>query len=71
MTETYVIIEKEDGAQASVIESEFQKHYPDVKYRVLGEETPAAFSADVPKPKKDRPKPTAKTGAPLSEDEAD
>ena len=47
-----VIIETETGAQYSVVESEFKKHYPDVKYKVLGAETPEAFIADVPKPKR-------------------
>lgn len=65
----YVVIEKEDGSQASVIESEFQKHYPDVKYKVLGPETPEAFTADVPKPKKDRAKPTSKIAPHGDEDD--
>jgi hypothetical protein len=47
-----VIIETSEGAQYSVVEADFAKHYPDVKYKVLGDETPSAFIADVPRPAK-------------------
>lgn len=38
-----VIIETKDGALYSVVESDFKKHYPDVAYKVIGDETPADF----------------------------
>jgi len=58
---TNVIIETKDGAQYSVVESAFKKHYPDVKYKVLGEENPTAFAVvGVPKPKAPRKRPAAK-----------
>jgi hypothetical protein len=48
-----VIIETETGAQYSVVESEFKKHYPDVKYKVLGEEKPSDFVVTgIPAPKR-------------------
>lgn len=61
-----VIIETADGAQYSVVESAFRKHYPGVKYKVLGPETPEAFAADVPKPKAKRSHARKKAAAPIA-----
>lgn len=48
-----VIIETTDGAQYSVVEADFKKHYPDVAYKVIGDETPADFVVTgVPRPVK-------------------
>jgi hypothetical protein len=56
-----VIIEKADGSQASVIEAEFQQHYPDVAYKVLGEETDASFEpVGIPKQRAPRRAPRPK-----------
>ncbi len=56
-----VIIQKSDGAQASVDEAEFKRHYPDVKYKVVGDEGTTAFElAGIETPKAARPAPRAK-----------
>lgn len=68
MSETRVIIEKADGTgQASVLLNDFRKHYPDVKYKVLGDESPADFVVTgVPTPKPARKRPSAKKAAPVA-----
>lgn len=60
-----VLIETADGAQYSVVEADYKRHYPDTKYTVIGEETDAAFEVvGVPKPKAPRKRPAAKKTAP-------
>ncbi len=67
MADKYVIIEKRDGSQASVIESDFKRHYPDEKYKVIGPETVGAFTVTgVPQPKAARPRPKAKAAKRLA-----
>jgi hypothetical protein len=62
-----VIIETESGAQYSVVESDFKKHYPDTKYKVVGEETPADFLVTgVPQPKVKRSHARKKAAAPIA-----
>jgi hypothetical protein len=62
-----VIIETSDGAQYSVVERDFKKHYPDVKYKVVGEETPADFLVTgVPQPKAKRSHARKKAAAPIA-----
>lgn len=72
MADTSVIIETSDGAQYSVVERQFKKHYPHVKYKVIGEETPGDFVVTgVPAPKAKRSharrKAAASIAAPVSE----
>lgn len=60
-----VIIETEDGANYSVDEAQFKRHYPDRKYKVLGAETDGSFAlAGIPRQKRTRSKPKAKGTAP-------
>jgi len=50
-----------DGAEFSVVEADYKKHYPDEKYKVIGEENDTAFElVGVPTPKAARRTPKAK-----------
>lgn len=56
-----VLIRKADGSEASVIEADFKKHYPDESYKVIGKESDQAFALQgVPAPRAARRAPRAK-----------
>lgn len=59
-----LIIEHKDGRRYGVTREGFHKLYEAEGFKIVGEETPAAFAlVGVPKPRRVRPKPKAKAVA--------